>query len=88
MNWYKSNTGNHQGLVVDQDTGESIAVTYKKENAGLVAAAPELLAACQAMEMISSLWLPTETSPEHQGEGLALHSARVKMLNAIEKAEL
>lgn len=44
--WYMSNTGNHQGLVIDQQTGETIAVTYKKENAALIAAAPYLLEAC------------------------------------------
>ena len=41
--WHVSNTGNHQGLVIDENTGETIAVTYKAENAPLVAKAPELL---------------------------------------------
>jgi len=40
--WYTGNTGNHQGLVIDEHTGETIAVTYKKENAPLVSAAPEM----------------------------------------------
>ena len=41
--WYEANTGNHQGLIVDEDTGETIAVSYDKKNAKLIAAAPELL---------------------------------------------
>lgn len=36
-----------QGLVISEDTGETIAVTYKAENAALVATAPELLAALE-----------------------------------------
>jgi hypothetical protein len=47
----------------------------------------ELLEACRAMEEISSLWLPTETSPEHRGEAVALHSMRCKILNVISAAE-
>lgn len=50
MTWYKSKTGNHQGLVIDEQTGENIAVTYKKENARLVAAAPDLLKACYLID--------------------------------------
>lgn len=45
--WYEGNTGTHQGLVIDEQTGENIAVIYKKENATLISAAPELLEACQ-----------------------------------------
>ena len=47
MNWYSSKTDSHQGLVIDEDTGENIAVTFKKENAQLVASAPKLLKACK-----------------------------------------
>jgi len=46
----------------------------------------ELLEACKAMERISALWLPTETSEEHKDEAIALHHARGKILNAISKA--
>ena len=47
-NWYAGNMGNDtQGLVCDENTGENIAVTYKAENAALVAAAPDLLAALE-----------------------------------------
>jgi len=42
-NWYGSDTGNHQGLIISEDTGENVAVCYDKENAGLIAVAPEML---------------------------------------------
>jgi hypothetical protein len=43
-NWYATKTSNihDQGLVVDEDTGENIAVSYKMENAPVLAAAPDL----------------------------------------------
>ena len=34
-----------QGLIVAEETGENIAVSYDKKNARLIAAAPDLLAA-------------------------------------------
>ena len=46
--WYEANTGNHQGLVVEEETGKNIAVTYDKQDAALCAAAPELLEALKA----------------------------------------
>ncbi len=64
-----------------------IAAEVTEKDARLIAAAPDLLEACKAMERISDLWLPTEASIEHRGEAIALHSARVKILNAIETAE-
>jgi hypothetical protein len=47
--WYESSTGNHQGLVVEETTGRNIAVTYDKADAALIAAAPDLLAALEAI---------------------------------------
>jgi len=41
--WHATKTGNHQGLVYDEVTGENVAVTYKAEHAQLIATAPELL---------------------------------------------
>lgn len=43
--WYTAKTGNHQGLVVSETTGASIAVTYEEKDAQIIAAAPELLEA-------------------------------------------
>ena len=47
-NWYVAKMVNDfQGLVIDEQTGKNIAVTYDKKDAPLVAAAPELLEACK-----------------------------------------
>ena len=44
MNWYtKSKVDDLQGLVIEEETGRNVAVTYDSKDAVLVAAAPELL---------------------------------------------
>ena len=43
--WYVAKTGNHQRIIADENTGESIAVVYEAENADILAAAPDLLEA-------------------------------------------
>ena len=41
--WYEAKMGNgHQGLIVDEATGETIAVTYRKENAAFIVKACNL----------------------------------------------
>jgi hypothetical protein len=45
--WFVSTTGNHQGLVIDENDGRNVAVTYDKADAPLIAAAPKLLAALE-----------------------------------------
>jgi hypothetical protein len=47
--WHEAKSGNHQGLVVDEETGANIAVTYDKAHAQLVAKAPRLRDACRAV---------------------------------------
>ena len=46
--WFEGNTGNHQGIIYHENTGEAIAVSYDKKNARLIAAAPDLYFACRA----------------------------------------
>jgi hypothetical protein len=47
-NWYEANMGNnHQGLVIEEETGRNVAVAYDKADARLISAAPELLAVCE-----------------------------------------
>ena len=41
MNWYAAHNSNDQGLIIDEDTGENIAVSYKAKNASMIASAPE-----------------------------------------------
>ena len=43
--WYEASTGNDQGLVVDENSGDNVAVVYDKANARLIAAAPKTLEA-------------------------------------------
>ncbi len=45
--WYAANSGPYQGLICDEKTGANIAVVYDKANTDILAAAPELLEACQ-----------------------------------------
>ena len=44
--WYAKNSGGSdihgQGLIIDEKTGENIAIVYKKENAPLLSAAPDM----------------------------------------------
>lgn len=47
--WYIARTGDHQALVISEHTGANVAICYDKKDAPLVAAAPELLAACLAL---------------------------------------
>jgi hypothetical protein len=45
MNWYaRKSTGTGQGIVIDEDTGRTVAVSYEEKDAALIAAAPALLA--------------------------------------------
>jgi hypothetical protein len=48
--WYFQDTSFDQALVMSETTGENIAVVYHNRNAPLIAAAPELLAACEMSE--------------------------------------
>ena len=45
--WYEVKTGNHQGLIIEENSGDNIAVAYRKEDACLIASAPDLLKACK-----------------------------------------
>jgi hypothetical protein len=51
--WYSTITNkgsaHEQGLIIEEKTGNAIAVCYNPENAKLIAAAPELLEALQAL---------------------------------------
>lgn len=55
-NWYVASTMNDQGLVVDENTGENIAITYKAENATLVASAPEAIRLlAETLDMLNNM---------------------------------
>lgn len=48
MGWYVTNSA-HQGIVADEQTGKTIAVTYDKAHAPVVAASQDLLAALEGV---------------------------------------
>lgn len=46
----KVTAGGHQELlVIDESTGRNVAITYDKDDAALIAAAPDLLAALESI---------------------------------------
>jgi len=48
--WYSKPTGcGGQGLVIDEATGNNIAVAYDETNGSLIAAAPDMLATLRAI---------------------------------------
>lgn len=49
MTWYTAETGNHQGLVIEEATGRNVAVAYDKADAPLIAAAAAMLAELQRL---------------------------------------
>lgn len=54
--WYEAGTGDHQGLIISE-ANASVAVTYDKKDARLIAAAPDLLNAAKlALDLIKATW--------------------------------
>jgi len=84
--WYVAKTGNHQRLIVDENTGESIAVVYEKENADVVAAAPDLLEAAECA--LSVLNMSIANRIDHDRERLKYQQTDTCCLleTAIQKA--
>ena len=84
--WYRANMGNgHQGLVIDENTGRNVAVTYAKEDAAIVSAAPDML---EALQHIQGHW---DAARGEGNEAYALDIASCKTCkqlahNAIAKA--
>lgn len=62
--WYVVNTGNHQSLIIDEKTGVNIAVCYDKVDAPIIAAAPDLLAACREALNAATVKLDTYAASE------------------------
>lgn len=82
--WYVASMGSephNQGLVVEENTGENIAVTYKAENTPLVASAPELLFA------LEQLLEDVEYAQPHIKPGLIGNVQIRKAREAIAKAK-
>ena len=67
--WYVGNTGNHQGLVIEEETGNNICIVYDKANAKPIASAPDLLEALKEIRV----------------KCLEFHSNNVIIMNEIEE---
>lgn len=80
--WYaKTSAGGHQGLVIDEATGRTVAVTYDPKDALKVAAVNDLLEVCQStLEALQSM-----TTQEFAAG--ADRPLRIKLQAAIHKAE-
>ena len=87
--WYESSTGNHQGLVISRATSANVAVTYEKNDARLIAAAPDLLEALRLMLEAQSKRRHPLGAPD---EGIATlcaeasNAARAAIAKATEQA--
>ena len=57
MKWYAAHNSNDtQGLVIDESTGENIAITYKAENASLIASVPEaIILLAETLDMLNNM---------------------------------
>ena len=74
--WTVAKTGNHQGLIVEGNTGRNIAVSYDKADAPLIAAAPGLLEASKAlMEEMKSRFDYVEATPEEEAAFCKMEAA-------------
>ena len=50
ISWYYKNTEAGQSLIIDEKTGETIAVVYDQKNAAIISEAPSLLATLKYIE--------------------------------------
>ena len=86
MEWYVGSTGNHQGLVIEEESGRNVAVAYDKKDAPLLAAAPELLKALQRLDDAVSQDILTD-APECDKAVRAVAAAQRRARAAISKAK-
>lgn len=64
--WYAANMGNdHQGLIVDEQTGRNVAVAYDKSDVHILAAAPAMY---EALRMLIALDPRCHRGVTHCGE--------------------
>ena len=69
--WYaKPSAGGIQGLIIDANTGRTVAVSYEQPDMVLLAAAPELLELCRAQQaeierLKQILWTADEIAAEN-----------------------
>lgn len=89
-NWYEGKTGNGQGLVIEEETGRNVAVTYDKKDAPLVAAAPELLERVEYALAVARVERQQLLEDGHQAESMTISGIEIEILSyeaAISKAK-
>ncbi len=84
--WYEAKMGDQQGLIISEATGETIAVTYKKENAAFIVKAcnhfEETTSALRAIEArINGEW----DNPSLIAIGELHTSAEMDILRIVEE---
>ncbi len=79
--WYSASTSGNQGLIVEDDTGRNVAVTYDKADAALIAAAPAML---EALHTVREL---RRAVPNFNGQPVAWVSFDEAVDAAINAAE-
>jgi hypothetical protein len=68
QSWHAADTGNHQGLIIDDETGRNVAVVYDKNDSTLISQAPELLRSLKdAYEHLGYLAPEKFDDDEHKG---------------------
>jgi hypothetical protein len=65
MNWTGQVTSSDQGLIIDNETGRTIAVAYDPMHTNLIAAAPKLLKALQFVMTAHGEQLDTAVAQAH-----------------------
>ena len=66
MSWFVSRrSAGRQGLVICEQSGRNVAVAYDGADAPVLAAAPDLLAACSGVAEDSRLVCNLETGEKH-----------------------
>jgi len=58
--WYSANVSGDQGLIISEEDGKNIAVSYDAKDAPLIAAAPELKQALDNMLVLVERYLSEE----------------------------
>ena len=56
QNWYAPKSSNHQGTIVSEGDGRTVAVAYDKADAPLLAAAPDLFEALRDLHAACEFW--------------------------------
>jgi hypothetical protein len=74
--WYVASTGNHQGLIISEATGDNVAVTYTKEDAEPIACAVNLHR--DLVEMLDDVTASLESVMAYYGDDMPQEDRRTR----------